>query len=96
LTAALKKAGLDLGPDPDLQTLLELVGVLLGSDREEDADGEGKNLGQFGLSLGSSIGHIPNDLLLVGRALGLIDGINRQLAPDFDAIEVVARYAQNS
>ena len=96
LTAALKKAGLDLGPDPGLQTLLELVGVLLGGDREEDVGGEGRNLGQFGLSLGSSIGHIPNDLLLVGRALGLIDGINRQLDPDFDAIEVVARYTQNS
>jgi predicted unusual protein kinase regulating ubiquinone biosynthesis (AarF/ABC1/UbiB family) len=35
-------------------------------------------------------------LLLVGRALGLIDGVNRQLDPDFDAIEVVARYAQRS
>jgi ubiquinone biosynthesis protein len=96
LTAALKKAGLDLGPDPDLQTLLGLVGVLLGGDQDKTADGERTNLGQFGLRLGSSIGRIPNDLLLVGRALGLIDGINRQLDPDFDAIEVVAQYAQNS
>jgi predicted unusual protein kinase regulating ubiquinone biosynthesis (AarF/ABC1/UbiB family) len=91
LTNALKKAGLDLGPDPDLETLLGLVGVLLGGDQDKAT-----NLGQFGLRLGSSIGRIPNDLLLVGRALGLMDGINRQLDPDFDAIEVVARYAQNS
>jgi hypothetical protein len=32
----------------------------------------------------------------VGRALGLIDGINRQLAPEFDVMEIVAQYAQNS
>jgi predicted unusual protein kinase regulating ubiquinone biosynthesis (AarF/ABC1/UbiB family) len=97
LTAALRKAGLDLGPNPDLETLLELVGVLLGGDRSADLpDGKGRNLGQFGLRLGASIGHIPNDLLLVGRALGLIDGINRQLAPEFDVMEIVAQYAQNS
>jgi predicted unusual protein kinase regulating ubiquinone biosynthesis (AarF/ABC1/UbiB family) len=64
---------------------------LLGGERDEAT-----NLGQFGLKLGSSIGHIPNELLLVGRALGLIDGVNRQLDPDFDAVEVVARYAQSS
>jgi ubiquinone biosynthesis protein len=97
LTAALKKAGLDLGPNPDLGTLLELVGVLFGDDWREAAgseeDGGGMDLGQFGLRLGSSIGHIPNDLLLVGRAIGLIDGINRQLAPDLDAVKIVARYA---
>src|SRR5919199_5496310 len=99
LTEALKRAGLDLGPDPDLETLLELVGVLLGGDRVEAAEegnNKGRDLGQFGLRLGSSIGHIPNDLLLVGRAIGLIDGINRQIAPDVDAVEIVARYAQEA
>ncbi len=54
------------------------------------------DLGQFGLNLGSSIGHIPNELLLVGRAIGLIEGINRQLAHDLDAVEIVARYALDS
>ena len=96
LTAALKKAGLDLGPDPDLGTLLELVGVLLGDDRREASDSEEIDLGRFGLRLGSGIGHIPNDLVLVGRAIGLIDGINRQLAPDLDAVEIVARYARDA
>jgi hypothetical protein len=28
----------------------------------------------------------------VGRAIGLLDGIARQLDPDIDALEVVARY----
>jgi predicted unusual protein kinase regulating ubiquinone biosynthesis (AarF/ABC1/UbiB family) len=100
LTGALQKAGLEISPDLDLDTLLGLVGVLFGSDQtgEEDGqgDGEGTGLPQFGLKLGASIGHIPNDLLLVGRAIGLIDGITRQLDPDVDTIEIVARYAQDA
>jgi ubiquinone biosynthesis protein len=96
----LRKAGLDLNPDLDLETLLGLVSVLLGGERGETADGEGNgertDLGQFGLKLGSSIGHIPNDLLLVGGAIGLIDGITRQLDPDLDTIGIVARYAQDA
>ena len=96
LTVALKKAGLDLDPDLDLETLLGLVGVLLGGDRGEADDGEGTDLGQFGLRLGSSIGYIPDDLLLVGRAIGLIDGITRQLDPELDTIDIVARYAQDA
>jgi predicted unusual protein kinase regulating ubiquinone biosynthesis (AarF/ABC1/UbiB family) len=98
LTGALQKAGLEISPDLDLDTLLGLVGVLFGSDQtgEENGQGagEGTGLPQFGLKLGASIGHIPNDLLLVGRAIGLIDGITRQLDPDVDTIEIVARYAQ--
>src|ERR671916_75589 len=96
LAGALQKTGLDLDPDLDLDTLLGLVGVLLGGDRGEEGDGGGTDLGEFGLSLGASIGHIPNDLLLVGRAIGLIDGITRQLDPDLDTINIVARYAQEA
>jgi predicted unusual protein kinase regulating ubiquinone biosynthesis (AarF/ABC1/UbiB family) len=96
LTDALGKAGLDLDPNLDLDTLLGLVGVLLGGDRGEESGGGGTDLGEFGLSLGASIGHIPNDLLLVGRAIGLIDGITRQLDPDLDTISIVARYAQDT
>jgi predicted unusual protein kinase regulating ubiquinone biosynthesis (AarF/ABC1/UbiB family) len=100
LTGALQKAGLEISADLDLDTLLGLVGVLFGSDQtgEENGqgDGEGTDLPQFGLKLGASIGHIPNDLLLVGRAIGLIDGITRQLDPDVDTIEIVARYAQDA
>ena len=100
LTAALRKVGLEVSADLDLETLLGLVGVLFGSDQtgeeNEGANGQGGDLGQFGLSLGASIGHIPNDLLLVGRAIGLIDGIVRQLDPDLDTIEIVARYTQET
>jgi predicted unusual protein kinase regulating ubiquinone biosynthesis (AarF/ABC1/UbiB family) len=96
LTGALRKAGLDLDPDLDLDILLGLVGVLLGGDRGGESNGEGADLGEFGLSLGASIGHIPNDLLLVGRAIGLVDGITRQLDHDLDTISIVARYAQDA
>ena len=97
LTGALQKAGLEISPDLDLDTLLGLVGVLFGGDQtgeDGQGDGEGTDLPQFGLKLGVSMGHIPNDLLLVGRAIGLIDGITRQLDPDVDTIEIVARYTQ--
>jgi predicted unusual protein kinase regulating ubiquinone biosynthesis (AarF/ABC1/UbiB family) len=100
LTGALQKAGLKFSPDLDLDTLLGLVGVLFGGDQTGEEDGQGDRAGtdlpQFGLKLGASIGHIPNDLLLVGRAIGLIDGITHQLDPDVDTIEIVARYAQDS
>lgn len=100
LTGALRKAGLEISPDLDLETLLGLVGVLFAADQgqegEENGEGEGDDLGQFGLKLGASIGHIPNDLLLVGRAIGLIDGTVRQLDPDLDTIEIVARYAKKA
>src|SRR5215208_4083652 len=96
LAEALGKAGLDLGPNLNLETLLGLVGVLMGGDRGEEAGNGSVDLGEFGLNLGSSIGHIPNELLLVGRAIGLIDGTNRRLDPNLDTIEIVARYAQDS
>jgi ubiquinone biosynthesis protein len=92
LFASLQEAGLELGPEADLDTLLGLVGVLLGSEREEAGNGD---LGGFGLKLGSSVGGIPVELLLVGRAVGLIDGIARQLDPDIDTIGIVARYMRD-
>jgi ubiquinone biosynthesis protein len=43
------------------------------------------------MQIGKSIGTI--DLLLVGRALGLLDGITKQLDPSMDTMEIVAHYA---
>ncbi len=89
LTGALREAGLPVDEDTDLTTLLQLVGVLLGDERAEiGTDFEG-----FGRRLGASVRDIPPRLLLVGRAIGLLDGITRQLDPDLDALEIVARYA---
>jgi ubiquinone biosynthesis protein len=99
LMEALRRAGLDLDPDMGFDALLGVVGALLGgsrSDRGEEANEGEADLGQFALSLGASIGHIPNELLLVGRAIGLIEGIIRQIAPDLDTVGIVARYAQNT
>ena len=91
LTAALRRAGLELGPEADLGTLLGLVGVLLGGERAEDG-----GIGEFGLKLGASVGGIPVELLLMGRAIGLIDGITRQLDPDLDTIGIVASHVRGS
>ena len=92
LTSALRKAGLPVREHTDLDTLLQLVGVLLGSERDEI----GTDFESFGRRLGASVGDIPPRLLLVGRAIGLLDGITRQLDPDLDALEIVARYARGS
>ena len=92
LTGALREAGLPVDEDTDLDTLLQLVGVLLGGEREEiGTDFEG-----FGRRLGASVRDISPRLLLVGRAIGLLDGITRQLDPDLDALEIVARYTRRS
>ena len=91
LTAGLERAGLRLGPEVDLETLLGLVGVLLGGEEVGGRDG---GVGELGLKLGRSVGSIPVELLLMGRAIGLIDGITRVLDPGMDAVGVVARYAQ--
>ena len=89
LTAGLEHAGLRLGPEVDLETLLGLVGVLLGG---EEVGGRG-GVGELGMKLGASVGSIPVELLLMGRAIGLLDGITRELDPDLDTVGIVARYA---
>ena len=76
-------------------TLLNLVGVWLGK-QQSDGNGEnGEEVDAFdvGMQIGKSVGSIPTDLLLVGRTLGLLDGITRQLDPDMDTMEIVAHYA---
>jgi predicted unusual protein kinase regulating ubiquinone biosynthesis (AarF/ABC1/UbiB family) len=90
LAAALREAGMPLGEETDLATLLKLLGVLLGNEVGET------NLGGFGRSLGASVGHLPPRLLLVGRAIGLLDGIGRQLDPELDPLRIVARYASQN
>jgi predicted unusual protein kinase regulating ubiquinone biosynthesis (AarF/ABC1/UbiB family) len=89
LTRSLGETGLPVGPETDVETLLGVVGVLLGGGREEARP----ELGERGL--GASVGDLPPRLLLVGRAIGLLDGITRTLDPDLDVLEIVARYAED-
>ena len=51
------------------------------------------NAMEVGVQIGRSIGTIPADLLLVGCAPGLLDGITKQLDPSMDTMEIVAHYA---
>ena len=96
LTQALAAAGMQLDEDVDITTLLQLVGVLLGGEQDKDATDEANEANTadvgVGKQLGKSIGHIPVELILVGRALGLLDGITKQLDPDISALEIVAGY----
>ncbi len=88
LTKALAQAGLKLDEQVDITTLIQLVGVLLNGE-QSPAKMDTVDVGQ---QLGKSIGHIPVELILMGRALGLLDGITKQLNPDLNALEVVSNY----
>jgi predicted unusual protein kinase regulating ubiquinone biosynthesis (AarF/ABC1/UbiB family) len=93
LTGALVEAGLKFDKEVDLTSLLQLVGVLLGNDQANESDETVGDAVEVGLRIGKSIGTIPTDLLLVGRVLGLLDGITKQLDPSMDTMEIVAHYA---
>ena len=88
-TVSLGEVALPINEDTDLDTLLRLVGVLRGGERQGSGTG-------FGRKLGASVGDIPPRLLLVGRAIGLLDGITRQLDPDLDGLEIVRRHTRAS
>jgi predicted unusual protein kinase regulating ubiquinone biosynthesis (AarF/ABC1/UbiB family) len=88
LTKALAEAGLQLDQQVEIATLLQLVGVLLGGQQDTSA----VDTSDIGQQLGRSIGYIPVELILMGRALGLLDGITKQLDPGLDALEIVAGY----
>jgi predicted unusual protein kinase regulating ubiquinone biosynthesis (AarF/ABC1/UbiB family) len=91
ITRTLGEAGLPVGPETDVETLLGVVGVLLGGGREEARP----ELAELGRGLGASVGDLPPRLLLVGRAIGLLDGITRTLDPDLDVLEIVARHTDD-
>src|SRR5437016_13417381 len=94
LTAALTEAGLRLEGEVDFTSLLQLVGVLLGNNQASGSDETAGDVDavEAGMQIGKSIGTIPTDLLLVGRALGLLDGITKQLDPGMDTMDIVAHY----
>ena len=89
---ALGDAGLRFEGEVDATTLLNLAGVLLGHAPGET--GEDSNAIGTGLQFVKSIGGLPSDLLMVGRALSLLDGITKQLDPDMDIVELAAHYAE--
>jgi predicted unusual protein kinase regulating ubiquinone biosynthesis (AarF/ABC1/UbiB family) len=94
LAGALRQAGMPLDAQVDLDTLLQLVGVLLLDQPlgEQDHQRAPKNAVEIGQSLGRGLGSIPADLILVGRALGLLDGVTKQLDPDLQALEIISGY----
>jgi hypothetical protein len=71
---------------------LGLAGVVLGQGQDEA--GEDADLVGGGMQFVKSIGGLPTDLLMVGRALSLIDGITKQLDPSMDIVELAAQYAE--
>src|SRR5919199_2731360 len=85
LRATLAQVGVPVDEHADLTGLLRLVGVTLGGEHT----GETENA----RALGRSLSDLPVEVILVGRALSLLDGITRQLAPDLDVLAIVAHHA---
>ncbi len=96
LTRALTEAGLKFDEEVNFTSLLQLVGVLLGNNQSGESDETAGDVDavEVGMQIGKSVGTIPTDLLLVGRALGLLDGITKQLDPSMDTMEIIAHYAE--
>ena len=88
---ALVDAGLRLEGQVDVAMLLRIAGVVLG--QEQDEAESSVEAARAGMQFVKSIGGIPSDLMMVGRALSLIDGITKQLDPDMDIVELAAQYA---
>ncbi len=91
---ALADAGLRLEGEMDINTLLSLTGVLLGHGSDET--GEDVDAADAGMRFMKSIGGLPTDLLMAGRALSLLDGISKQLDPDMDIVELAQLMAPQS
>jgi ubiquinone biosynthesis protein len=83
--ATLAQVGVPVDEHADLTSLLRLVGVTLGGEHA----GEPENA----RALGRSLSDLPVEVILIGRALSLLDGITRQLAPDLDVLAIVAHAA---
>lgn len=94
LANILRGLGLTLDAEVDHDTLRWLMGLLLGGQHLAAlAGGEAvatPDAAQIGLQLGQRIGALRTDLLLVGRGIGLIDGLVRQLAPQLDSFQIMA------
>jgi ubiquinone biosynthesis protein len=72
--------------------LLQIVGVLL-----DQPESHGRSYAlEIGQRLGHGIGSIPSDLILVGRALGLLDGVTWQLDPGLDTLEIISSYVDDA
>ncbi|HEX2913692.1 MAG TPA: AarF/UbiB family protein [Chloroflexia bacterium] len=84
LGEALSSAGLKTAKGVDIMTLLQTVSVIFG--------GTGSDVVKVTTQLGSKIGKIPVDLLLLGRALGILNGITLQLDPTQSALATIAMY----
>jgi hypothetical protein len=66
----------------DILTLLQAVSLIFG----------GAGNMKVTTRLGSKIDRIPVDLLVLGRALGILNGITLQLDPHQNALATIARY----
>lgn len=85
LIAAMAEAGLPVDQSADTLSVLQLAGVLFGM---EGAGG----IETLGQRVSAGLREVPEELVTVGRALGLLNGMVRELDPELESLEIVARY----
>jgi predicted unusual protein kinase regulating ubiquinone biosynthesis (AarF/ABC1/UbiB family) len=83
LTAAMADAGIPVDEGADPLSVLELAGVLLGM---KGAGG----IETLGRRVSAGMREVPDDLITIGRALGLLTGIVHDLDPDLNPLEIVS------
>lgn len=87
LLTLMNEVGVRIDPNADITALLQLAGVLMGGEPANGAIDAGRRLG-------ASIGAVPLDLVVVGRALGLLGGVTQELDPELDVLALVAAHAE--
>lgn len=101
---ALVRAFVDMGFIPlarDIQPLVQFVDRILAKYRDmSSAEFKSMNIEQIGsdiqeaLQLAPSV-QIPNDFILFGRVVGMLNGLGSRLDPGTNLIEIAAPYAKN-
>jgi predicted unusual protein kinase regulating ubiquinone biosynthesis (AarF/ABC1/UbiB family) len=88
ILSGMRLAGATLPEMDDQLAFFTLFGALTHATGHAD-------LTSVGRDVATSVGALPPQLIMVGRALALIDGIVRQLDPDLDVLSIIRDYADD-
>ena len=88
IVSGMRLAGASVPELDDQLAFLMLFGALTHAVTHPD-------LASVGRGIATTVGSLSPQLIIVGRALGLIDGIVQQLDPTIDVLSLIRRYADD-